>query len=97
LDAKLPDPNRLPLAGQGVGRLFQEKAGGTSANGVGRQVRIVVRREHDDLAVEALGFQTSEQAPVDILWMDKVQPALLSQLFERPARQLLAEAIEIVE
>ena len=29
--------------------------------------------------------------------MDEVQPALLSQLFERPARQLLAEAIEIVE
>ena len=37
------------------------------------------------------------QAPVDVLWMDKVQPAVLSQLFERPACQLLAEAIEIVE
>ena len=37
------------------------------------------------------------KAPVDILWMDKVQPAVLSQLFERPARQLLAVAIEIVE
>ena len=37
------------------------------------------------------------KAPVDILRMDKVQPAVLSQLFERPTRQLLAEAIEIVE
>ena len=37
------------------------------------------------------------EAPVDILRMDEVQPAVLSQLFERPARQLLAEAIEVVE
>jgi len=37
------------------------------------------------------------KAPLDVLGMDKVQPAVLSQLFERPARQLLAEAVEIVE
>jgi hypothetical protein len=37
------------------------------------------------------------QTPVDILWMDKVQPAVVSQRFERPTRQLLAEAVQIVE
>ena len=37
------------------------------------------------------------KAPLDVLGMDKVQPAVLSQLFERPTRQLLAEAIQIVE
>ena len=37
------------------------------------------------------------KAPLDVLGMDKVQPAVLSQLFERPAGQLLAEAVQIVE
>src|SRR4051794_15968369 len=37
------------------------------------------------------------EASVDILWMDEVQPAVLSQLFERAARQLHAKAIEVVE
>ena len=37
------------------------------------------------------------QGPLDVLGMHKVQPAVLSQLFERPTRQLLAEAVQIVE
>jgi hypothetical protein len=37
------------------------------------------------------------EAPVEIFRMDEFQPAVLSQLFERPARQLLAEAVDVVE
>ena len=37
------------------------------------------------------------QAPVEIVWMDEVQPAVLAQLFERPAGQLFAEAVEIIQ
>ena len=37
------------------------------------------------------------EASVDIVGVDEVQPAVLSQLFEGPARQLLTEAIQIVE
>jgi len=43
------------------------------------------------------GRHVRGQTPVDILWMDKVQPAVFSQLFDRPTRQLLAEAVQIVE
>ena len=56
----------MPDGGQQfvAGRLLQEEAGGPAANGVGRQVRIMVHREHDDLAVETLGFQASVTAGV---------------------------------
>ena len=55
-----------------AGRLLQEKAGGPSADGVGRQVRIVVHRQHDDFAVEALGLQAGEHVETREPWHREV-------------------------
>ena len=43
-----------------AGRLLEEKPRGPAAHGDRRQVRIVVHRQDDDLAVDAFGFQTGQ-------------------------------------
>src|SRR4029453_18072685 len=43
-----------------AGRLLEQETGGPSAPGEGRQIRIVVHRQHDDLAVDAFGSQTGQ-------------------------------------
>ena len=58
------DPALQGLANGGeqflAGRLFEQEAGGTFAHGDSRQVRVVVHRQHDDLAVDAFGFQPGQ-------------------------------------
>ena len=65
----------MPNGGQEfvAGRLLQEKAGGPSAKGVDRQVGIVVHREHDDFAVDALVFQTGEHVETGEPWHRQVR------------------------
>jgi hypothetical protein len=55
-----------------AGRVLQEKAGGSRADGVGREVRIVVHRQHDEFAVEAPGLQTSEHVEAREPWHREV-------------------------
>ena len=43
-----------------AGRLLQQKAGRSSLNGVGRQVPVVMHRQHDHLAVDPLALETTE-------------------------------------
>ena len=43
-----------------AGRLLEQEPGGASAHGDGRQVRIVVHGQHDDLALDAFGLQPRE-------------------------------------